>query len=163
MQKVKWRRGIALFALLVFAAKVGYAQEQTIDTVPNIPRAAGHSPDQAVQSQLPAASSKVHKFWDYENILLFAGVAGARGLDYSSTLNLRRRGLNEALLNNSIVDNHLAFAGIEAAGTAASIGVSYMFHRTGHHRLERWTSIVHIGVAVGGAGRNYAIKTNHFR
>ena len=104
-----------------------------------------------------------HRFWDRTNDLLFAGVAGSRFLDYSSTLNLRRRGLDEILLNNSIVDNHALFAGIEAAGTAASIGVSYLFHRTGHHQLERWTSIIHIGLAASGAVRNYALKTPHAR
>jgi hypothetical protein len=102
-----------------------------------------------------------HRFWDRENILLFAGVGIGRGLDYASTLNIRRRGINEVFLTNAIVDNHPLFAGIEVGGAAASIGVSYVFHRTGHHSLERWTSVVHIGVAVGGAARNYALKTPH--
>lgn len=107
----------------------------------------------------PAAAE--HRFWDRENDWLFAAVGAGRALDYSSTLNLRRRHINEALLTNSIVDNHPLFAGIEVAGTAASIGVSYIFHRTGHHRLERWTSAVHAGIAIGGAIRNYCLPTPH--
>jgi hypothetical protein len=103
----------------------------------------------------------MHRFWDRTNGLWFAGVGASRGLDYASTLNLRRRGINEVFLTNSVVDNHALFAGIEAAATGASIGVSYLFHRTGHHRLERWTSIVHFGVATAGAARNYALKTPH--
>jgi hypothetical protein len=103
----------------------------------------------------------VHSFWDRENDWLFAGVAAGRAFDYASTLNLRRRGINEVFLTNSIVDNHPLFASIEAAATGASIGVSYIFHATGHHRLERWTSIIHFGVATGGAIRNYALKTPH--
>jgi hypothetical protein len=103
----------------------------------------------------------VHRFWDRENDWLFAGVGAGRALDYASTLNLRRRGINEVFLTNSVVDNHPLFGGIEVAATAASVGVSYLFHRTGHHRLERWTSAVHIGVATGGAIRNYALKTPH--
>lgn len=102
-----------------------------------------------------------HRFWDRTNDLWFAAVGAGRALDYASTLNLRRRGDDEIFLTNSIVDNHPLFGGIEAAATAASIGVSYLFHRTGHHRLERWTSIVHFGVATGGAARNYALKTPH--
>ena len=86
---------------------------------------------------------------------------GARYLDFASTLNARRRGLNEALLNNETVDNHGEFAAIEFAGAAASVGVSYWFHHYGHHSLERWTSIVHIGVTVFGAGRNFLLKTPH--
>jgi hypothetical protein len=102
-----------------------------------------------------------HRFWDRTNDMWFVGVGAARALDYASTLNLRRRGLDEIFLTNSIVDNHPLFGGIEAAATAASIGASYLFHRTGHHRLERWTSIVHFSVAMGGAARNYALKTPH--
>ena len=109
---------------------------------------------------MTSAPGTIHRFWDRENDLWFAGVGAARALDYASTLNLRRRGLNEIFLTNSIVDNHALFGGIEAAATAASIGVSYLFHRTGHHRLERWTSIVHFGLATGGAARNYALKTH---
>lgn len=124
----------------------------------------------AVPPALPAAIPptpqanplpSTHRFWDRENDLLFAAVGAGRALDYSSTLNLRRRGVDEIFLTNSIVDNHPLFGGIEASATAASIGVSYLFHRTGHHRLERWTSIVHFSAATVGAARNYALKTRH--
>ena len=85
----------------------------------------------------------------------------ARTFDYFSTLNLRRRGDQEILLTNEIVDNHAAFAAIEAAGTGVWIGASYLFHHYGHHKLERWTSIVHFGLTTSGAVRNYCLKTAH--
>ncbi len=110
----------------------------------------------------PEANTQAHNFWDKENDLLFAGVAASRTLDYFSTLNMRRRGRQEILLTNDVVDNHAGFAAIEAASTGVSIGASYLFHRYGHHKLERWTSIVHIGLASGGAVRNYCLKTAHF-
>jgi hypothetical protein len=109
----------------------------------------------------PKAPSFGHPFWDRENDLLFAAVGASRTLDYFSTLNFRRRGRNEALLTNDVVDNHAAFASIEAAATVASIGVSYFFHRYHHHRLERWASIVHASLAASGAVRNYSLKTAH--
>jgi hypothetical protein len=99
-----------------------------------------------------------HPFWDRQNVALFASVGASRALDYSSTLNMRRRGLSEILLTNGIVDNHPAFAAIEAGGTALSIGASYLFHRYHHHRLERWTSVVHASLATSGAIRNYSLK-----
>lgn len=102
-----------------------------------------------------------HRFWDKKNDYLFASVGAARTFDYFSTLNLRRRGDQEVLLTNDVVDNHAAFAAIEAAGTGASIGASYLFHRYGHHKLERWTSIVHFGLTTTGAVRNYCLKTAH--
>jgi len=102
-----------------------------------------------------------HRFWDKENDWLFAGVGASRTLDYFSTLNMRSRGRQEIFLTNNIVDNHAAFAMIEASATGASIGASYLFHRYGHHKLERWTSIAHIGLTTTGAVRNYCLKTAH--
>ncbi len=109
------------------------------------------SPSRAVQ-RAPA-----HRFWDKKNVLLFAGVTGARFFDYGSTIWMRHRGVDEWLLTNDIVDNHAAFAAIELAGAAASVGASYALHRTGHHKLERVVSMVHIGVATGGAIRNFTL------
>jgi len=134
--------------------------------VPARPGLLAQGPDKAIDSppQSVAASPSgeaPHRFWDRENSLLFAGVGAARALDYTSTLNMRRRGRQEILLTNSVVDNHPLFAGIEAGGVALSVGASYLFHATGHHRLERWVSIVHISVAGAGAVRNYSLQTAH--
>jgi len=104
----------------------------------------------------------VHRFWDRTNLWLFSGVAVMRGLDYASTQNMLRRGRVEILLPGEITANHAGFAALEAAGTATSIGVAYWLHRSGHHKLERWLSIGHIGVAAFGDARNYALKTHHY-
>jgi hypothetical protein len=104
--------------------------------------------------------AKSHSFFDGPNAGLFAGVGVIRLLDYTSTRYFRRRGIDEALLTNDIVDNKPLFAGIETAGTAASIGISYLFHRTGHHRLERWVSMIHVGVGTFGFIRNYNLAKN---
>jgi hypothetical protein len=109
----------------------------------------------------PKLTAPEHRFWDRENDLLFTAVATSRTLDYFSTLNFRRRGRDEVFLTNDIVDNHAAFAAIEAGGTAVSIGVSYLFHRYHHHRLERWASIIHASLSTTGAVRNYCLKTAH--
>jgi hypothetical protein len=149
-----------LLALLgAVAASPLHAQQPQAEPLPS----AGPTKTSAALPAAPQASPAptTHRFWDRENDLLFAAVGAGRALDYSSTLNLRRRGVDEILLTNSIVDNHPLFGGIEASATAASIAVSYLFHRTGHHRLERWTSIVHFSAATVGAARNYALKTRH--
>ncbi|MFQ5778459.1 MAG: hypothetical protein ACE5IP_10690 [Terriglobia bacterium] len=100
-----------------------------------------------------------HRFWDKTNLALFAGVGTARAFDFTSTRNFRSRGRNEALLTNAIVDNKPLFAAIEVAGTAASIGLSYWLHKTGHHKLERWVSIFHFSVGTFGALRNYSLRS----
>jgi hypothetical protein len=144
-------------AVVVDSEKLLSAQEPTPtqDAKPaaNVP-AAPHP-------KVEVLNREEHRFWDKTNDWLFAGVAASRTLDYFSTLNMRRRGRQEILLTNDAVDNHAAFAAIEAAATGVSIGASYLFHRCGHHKLERWTSIVHIGVATTGAVRNYSLKTAH--
>jgi len=104
---------------------------------------------------------QTHRFWDKENDWLFAGVGASRALDYFSTLNFRSRGDNEVLLTNDLVDNHVAFAAVEVGATGLSIGVSYLFHHYGHHKLERWVSIIHISAATVGAVHNYSLKTVH--
>ncbi len=86
-----------------------------------------------------------------------------RTLDYTSTMNMLRRGREEILLPGDVVRNHAGFAALEAAAAATSIGLSYTLHRTGHHKLEQWLSIGHIGVAGFGAARNYALETYHSR
>jgi hypothetical protein len=122
---------------------------------------AASSPAPVTANTAHVENNHQHRFWDKENAWLFAGVGASRALDYSSTLNLRRRGLQEILITNDVVDDHAGFAAVEAAGTGISIGASYLFHRYGHHSLERWTSIVHIGVSTTGAVRNYCLKTAH--
>lgn len=103
-------------------------------------------------------ASAAHSFWDKTNLGLFAGVGAVRALDYTSTGHLRSLGRDEILLTNDIVDNKPLFAGIEVAGTAVSVGVAYLLHRASHHKLERWVSIVHIGVGTFGDIRNYSLK-----
>ncbi len=118
----------------------------------------------AVEPVKPAKTSESpskHRFWDKTNIGLFSGVAVMRTLDYTSTLNMQARGREEILLPDEVVNNRAAFATIEAAATVTSVGISYIFHRTNHHKLERWMSICHISVAGFGAARNYALDTHH--
>jgi hypothetical protein len=144
---------LAASGLIICLPMACYAQEQGAPV--------GVRPH-ASRNQEKAAAQKAHRFWDRENDWLFAGVGASRTLDYFSTLNMRRRGRQEIFLTNDAVDNHAAFAAIEASATGVSIGAAYLFHRYGHHKLERWTSIVHLGLATTGAVRNYCLKTAHF-
>lgn len=102
-----------------------------------------------------------HHFWDRTNILLFSAVAASRALDYASTKNMLARGRQEILIPDDIVYSSAGFPSLEVAATATSIGFSYVLHRTGHHKLERWLSIGHIGVTDFGAARNYSLRSRH--
>jgi hypothetical protein len=137
------------------------AQQPSAQTPSSLPGAPTPAASASPVDRPPILPRQTHHFWDKENAWLFAGVGASRALDYSSTLNFRRRGDNEVFLTNAMVDNHPAFAAVEAGATGLSIGVSYLFHHYNHHKLERWTSIVHMSATTVGAVHNYCLKTVH--
>ncbi len=150
-----WR---AVFALALLCVAAGLAP--TLNLKAQDPHSRGESQNKPeVPLRAPATPPQsAHRFWDAKNAALFAGVGGARALDYASTQHFRKKGVNEWLLTNRIVDNKPLFAAIEVGVVAASIGVAYLFHRTGHHKLERWVSVIHISVGAGGAIRNFNLE-----
>jgi len=154
MVKIQYRTGSLLALGLLLTPGSSCAQEAS-------PSATAPQSTAPARSRVRPAASGNHKFWDGENVALFTGVALGRAFDYSSTQHFRERQVNEFLLNNSIVDNKPLFAGIELAGAAASVAVSYWLHHKGHHRAERWVSIVHVGVATAGDIRNYGLSNLH--
>jgi len=94
-----------------------------------------------------------HKFWDKKNCALFAVSAALNGADFAVTrTNLQNGGreLNPLVrpFGRSTPGLAMNFAGEEAG----VIGLSYFFHKTGHHRLERVVSVVSIGGSAGAVG-----------
>jgi hypothetical protein len=155
-------RDLAVGLIVLFSCVLSFAQadHQTADST-SLPSAQARNATDVQPAAASAPEAPEHHFWDRTNILLFSGVAAFRGLDYASTRNFQARGRKEILLPQDVVDDSAAFASVEAAATAASVGISYIFHRTGHHTLERWVSITHIGVTGFGAVRNYCLVTKH--
>ena len=147
-------RIIPVILVLVWCASSAQAQNVSVDTRKET------SDVEAEAIQAPE-HPPTHAFWDRTNVLLFSGVAVFRGLDYASTRNMQARGRKEILLAPEVVNNSAAFASLEAAGAATSVGISYIFHRTGHHKLERWMSISHISVTGFGVVRNYCLVSKH--
>jgi hypothetical protein len=142
-----------------------FAQEQT-PSLPEAPVTQQTKPpaEPELQENTGCVLTKclaTHRFWDKENDWLFAGVFASRFLDFASTKNFLARGRSEILLPDDIVYNNAGFAALEAAGAATSVGISYIFHRTGHHKMERWLSIGHISVTTFGAVRNYCLTSKH--
>ncbi|MCL5006207.1 MAG: hypothetical protein M1404_06700 [Acidobacteria bacterium] len=150
-------QGLAAGMVLALAMGAAPARLKT-QQVNILPSGQAKSPLHAQAEQFPEVT---HRFFDRTNLMLFAGVAAVRALDFTSTEHFRHNGHNEVLLTNSIVDNKPLFAGIEVAGAAASIGLSYLLHRTGHHKLERWVSLVHIGAGAVGDIHNYTLGPAH--
>ena len=143
---------IAIIALgsCLFAAEHSTAQTPASGTLPASPTAVPVAP-------------RSHAFWDRTNVALFSGIAVTRGMDYASTRNFQARGRQEILLPDDVVNNSAGFASLEAAATMTSVGISYLLHRSGHHKIERWLSIGHIGVTAFGDVRNYSLESRHHR
>lgn len=101
-------------------------------------------------------------FWDKWNTPLFTGVVAVQALDFASTRYFRERGKDEYLLTNTLVDDRPAFVATELSAASAAIGLSYLFHHGGHHRLERWVAGAYIAVGILSAAANYRYpRTGH--
>jgi hypothetical protein len=112
----------------------------------------------ATQPQaLPAAPS--HRFWDRENRILFASVASSSAADFAVTYSNLQNGGKELNPVTRVFAGSTATLALNFVGeTAGVVGVSYIFHRTGHHRLERLTPIV--DACASGAAVTYGL-THH--
>ena len=93
---------------------------------------------------LPEAPS--HRFWDCENSLLFSTSAAFSAADFIATRNnLRNGGLEQNPVTRLFAGSTTGLAVNFAGETAGVVGLSYFFHKTGHHKLERMVSMLNIG------------------
>jgi hypothetical protein len=91
-----------------------------------------------------------HRFWDRENTILFTAVSAAATADFFTTrANLASGGRELNPVTRIFAGSTPTLAANFAFETAGVIGISYMWHKTGHHRLERLTSLVDIGGSAG--------------
>ena len=98
----------------------------------------------AASPTLPEAP-KPHRFWDKTNTMLFAGVVAVNTADFVVTRqNLQSGGQELNPVTRVFAGNSATLALNFAGETVATMGIAYMFHRTGHYRLERMTSLVAI-------------------
>lgn len=96
---------------------------------------------------LPEAPSQ-HKFWDTQNRVLFSAVAASNIADFAVTHSNLQNGGRELNPVTRILSGSTAGLAVNFAGeTAGVIGLSYFFHKTGHHRLERVVPLVNFGAS----------------
>ena len=104
---------------------------------------------QVVSFTGPSSESASHRFWDRENSALFALNAGAAATDFCVTrANLKNGGQELNPVTRIMTGSTPALAANFALETGGVIGVSYLFHKTGHHKLERVTSMVNFGGSI---------------
>jgi hypothetical protein len=87
-----------------------------------------------------------HRFWDRENSILFAAVGASAAADFCVTrANLASGGRELNPVTRVFAGSTTGLAFNFIGETVGSMGISYFFHKTGHHRLERLTSFANIG------------------
>lgn len=96
----------------------------------------------AAVTKAPASS----RFWDRENVILFSATAAFSAADFVVTRDNLNSGGRELNPVTRVFTGSTAALAVNFAGeTGGVIGISYLFHRTGHRRLERMVSMVNIG------------------
>jgi hypothetical protein len=91
-----------------------------------------------------------HRFWDKQNGILFVATAALSGADFAVTrANLQSGGVELNPVVRVFGRSTPGLAANFAGETLGVISLSYFFHKTGHHRLERAVSMVDIGGSVG--------------
>jgi hypothetical protein len=102
------------------------------------------------QAPAPTMSTNEHKFWDKTNITLFAATVSLSAADFTVTHQNLQSGGRELNPIVRVFDRNSATLAMNFIGEdAANIGLSYFFHKTGHHRLERAVSFFNIGMSTG--------------
>jgi hypothetical protein len=98
----------------------------------------------------PTKQREAHVFFDRQNKVLFAAVAAAATADFFTTrANLANGGVEMNPVARLFSGSTAGLATNFALETCGSIGISYLFHKTGHHTLERMTSYVNISASLG--------------
>jgi hypothetical protein len=122
----------------------------TVSTGPLNPDTVGSSAVAAspvVANALPESPGR-HKFWDNQNRALFATVAALSAADFFLTRDVLQNGGRELNPVTRLFSGSTAGLAANFAGeTAGIIAVSYYFHKTGHHRLERIAPMLDIAAS----------------
>ena len=106
---------------------------------------------------IPEPRGTEHKFWDRENKLLFATTTALNGADFAVTRSNLQNGGRELNPIVRVFGHSSSGLAINFAGqTAGVVTLSYFFHKTGHHKLERIVSIANIGASAGAVSYGLA-------
>jgi hypothetical protein len=137
-------------AFLIFALCPAFAQ----GPAPDAPTVSAEPVSLVISSQ---PTFETHKFLDKKNRILFLAVVAFDGADFAVTrANLQGGGQELNPVVRVFGRSTPALAVNFVGETAGVIAVSYFFHKTGHHTLERVVSLVNIGSSAGAVSYGLA-------
>jgi hypothetical protein len=106
---------------------------------------------------VPPRKPGQHPFWDRENRILFAVAGALAAADFCATrANLASGGKELNPVTRMFSGSTPALATNFALETGGTMAISYLFHRTGHHKLERIASFVNIGGSAAAVAYSFA-------
>jgi hypothetical protein len=152
--------GILLAQDLVLSPAMAKVEVASLETAPDAPSialnrvtaepAAFAAPMPVIAVTPTPKETGSHRFWDRENKVLFAAVGGLATADFFVTrANLASGGRELNPVTRIFAGSTPALAANFALETSGVMGVSYLFHKTGHHKLERFTSLLNAGSSAG--------------
>lgn len=150
------------FAGLVIAAGVAFcpasrAQATLAAIYPDAPGSLIEPSVVPVPTPAPTARAEHHRFWDKQNLALFAATAALNGADFAVTrANLQSGGQEMNPVVRVFGQSTPALAMNFIGETAGVMSLSYFFHKTGHHRLERAVSVVDLAGSAGAVSYGFA-------
>jgi hypothetical protein len=98
----------------------------------------------------PPIMGAEHRFWDKQNTALFVAMAASNGVDFAVTRANVQSGGQELNPVVRIFGRSTPGLAVNFIGeTVGVVSLSYFFHKTGHHKLERMVSLVDIGSSTG--------------
>jgi len=137
----------ALLLAVLGLCRPGMAQQVSFALLPprTIEPAPMMTPTPVQTTTLPEGHGD-HRFWDRENSFLFATSAAFSTADFVVTRNNLRAGGQELNPVVGVFGRSSAGLALNFAGeTAGMVGLSYFFHKTGHHKMERAVSMLNTG------------------
>ena len=112
----------------------------------------------AQELTLPDAPS--HKFFDRQNKIAFTSLAALVATDAVMTQRLTSSGVaHEAnpLWRPLVKQGWPGEMAASALGYSAALGVAYTFHKTGHHKMERWANWTTVAVQAGNVAHSFSV------
>jgi hypothetical protein len=115
----------------------------------------------AQELRLPDAPS--HKFFDRQNTAAFASLGALVAADAVLTQRLINSGTaHEAnpLWRPMVKQGWAGEMAASALGYSAALGMAYTFHKTGHHKMERWANWMTVAIEAGNVGHNVSVAAS---
>ena len=104
-----------------------------------------------------------HKFFDRQNTAAFASLGALVTADAVLTQRLISSGTaREAnpLWRPLVKQGWPGEMAASALGYSAALGVAYTFHKTGHHKMERWANWMTVAIEAGNVGHNASVAAS---